>query len=183
VAPTSTPPQYSSAQLASPGSAGSATPRGPVSPSPSLDTLREEWARQVWAGSRVPGDYYGNGNGSVNGIDLASDADRRLLFAHQVREGTRDPGTLVQLPPPVVSPLPAWPNGQRGSQRRRARGQSHDKAAAAELAPAKSAAAMSVSKQDGDGGPRTRGGSRGAHSGRGEDSAACTHRGAVTTPA
>ena len=70
----------------------------------------------MWAGSRVPGDYYGNGNGSVNGIDLASDADRRLLFAHQVREGTRDPGTLVQLPPPVVSPLPAWTNGQRGSQ-------------------------------------------------------------------
>ena len=43
-------------------------------------TIQDEWARQVWAGVRQPGAFLGPGNGSVNGIDLADDTDRRLLF-------------------------------------------------------------------------------------------------------
>ena len=76
-------------------------------------TIQDEWARQVWAGVRQPGAFLGPGNGSVNGIDLADDADRRLLFAHQVRDGSREPGHLVQTPSPALAPLPPLAPSQR----------------------------------------------------------------------
>jgi len=72
----------------------------------SLDTM----ARQVLAGCRTPGAFLGPGNGSAHGIDLPNDYSRLVLFANQIREGSRLPGVLLGTPPaslPEVPPLAA----------------------------------------------------------------------------
>ena len=82
----------------------------------SLDTM----ARQVLAGCRTPGAFLGPGNGSAHGIDLPNDYSRLVLFANQIREGSRLPGVLLGTPPaslPEVPPLavPQPVAGQRWS--------------------------------------------------------------------
>jgi hypothetical protein len=71
----------------------------------SLDQI----ARQVWAGYRAPGVAIGGGGGAFNGIDLPDDMARRLLFAHQTRNGLRGVGDLFQYSPRTFAALPPLP--------------------------------------------------------------------------
>jgi len=108
------PPAYYQPSL--PGAAptnASYAPLAPAYPSPyptdgalSLDQI----ARQVWAGLRAPGNFFGGGGGAAIGIDLPDDSSRRLLFAHQIRNGLRAAGDLFLFPPRPCAALPSLPD-------------------------------------------------------------------------
>jgi len=70
----------------------------------------DQAARQVWAGYRAPGPAIGGGGGAMNGIDLPDDTSRRLLFAHQTRNGLRAVGDLFLFSPRTFAALPPLPD-------------------------------------------------------------------------
>ena len=89
-----------------------APPSAPYpSPYPSDGALSlDQIARQVWAGYRSPGAALGGGGGAVDGIDLPDDTSRRLLFAHQTRNGLRSVGDLFMFSPRAFAALPPLPD-------------------------------------------------------------------------
>jgi hypothetical protein len=78
--------------------AGAVSPRTPDGPGAGAVTIQDEWARQVWAGVRQPGAFLGPGNGSVSGIDLADDTDRRRASCSRIRFATAR-GSQAPFPP------------------------------------------------------------------------------------